>query len=86
MRGISGEIYNIGGHNKNRNSDVIRLILKEFGAPENRIAFAEDRMGHDLRYALDSSKAQRELGWTPESPFEDGLKQTVSWYLENRTW
>lgn len=83
-KGRVGEIYNIGGHNEMRNIDIVRLICHELGKPENLIIFVEDRKGHDLRYAIDPSKIHRELGWLPETKFEDGLKRTIQWYLDNR--
>ena len=83
-KGRVGEIYNIGGHNEMRNIDIVRLICHELGKPESLIIFVEDRKGHDLRYAIDPSKIHRELGWLPETKFEDGLKRTIQWYLDNR--
>ena len=83
-KGRVGEIYNIGGHNEMRNIDIVRLICHELGKPESLITFVEDRKGHDLRYAIDPSKIHRELGWLPETKFEDGLKWTIQWYLDNR--
>lgn len=83
-KGCVGEIYNIGGHNEMRNIDIVRLICHELGKPESLITFVEDRKGHDLRYAIDPSKIHRELGWLPETKFEDGLKRTIQWYLDNR--
>lgn len=92
--GRSGETYNIGGFNEWRNIDVVKLLIKvtdrllgrEEGEDENLITFVNDRPGHDLRYAIDSSKLKRELGWKPSLQFEDGLERTVSWYLENKAW
>ena len=83
-KGRVGEIYNIGGHNEMRNIDIVRLICHELGKPKSLITFVEDRKGHDLRYAIDPSKIHRELGWLPETKFEDGLKRTIQWYLDNR--
>ena len=83
-KGCVGEIYNIGGHNEMRNIDIVRLICHVLGKPESLITFVEDRKGHDLRYAIDPSKIHRELGWLPETKFEDGLKRTIQWYLDNR--
>lgn len=83
-KGCVGEIYNIGGHNEMRNIDIVRLICHELGKQESLITFVEDRKGHDLRYAIDPSKIHRELGWLPETKFEDGLKRTIQWYLDNR--
>lgn len=82
-KGCVGEIYNIGGHNEMRNIDIVRLICHELGKSESLITFVEDRKGHDLRYAIDPSKIHRELGWLPETKFEDGLKRTIQWYLDN---
>ena len=85
-QGKVGEIYNIGGHNERRNLDVVKTILKELGKPESLIHFVTDRPGHDRRYAIDPTKIHNELGWLPETKFEDGIKQTVQWYLENKPW
>ena len=85
-KGRVGEIYNIGGHNEMRNIDIVRLICHELGKPESLITFVEDRKGHDLRYAIDPSKIHRELGWLPETKFEDGVKRTIQWYLDNKEW
>jgi len=95
--GKVGETYNIGGHNEKKNIEVVHLIceLLEELAPEkpkgvanyrDLITFVKDRPGHDLRYAIDASKIERELGWTPQETFESGLRKTVKWYLENRWW
>ena len=85
-QGKVGEIYNIGGHNERRNIDVVKTILKELGKPESLIHFVTDRPGHDRRYAIDPTKIHNELGWLPATKFEDGIKQTVQWYLENKPW
>ena len=84
--GRIGEVYNVGGHNEMRNIDIVKLILKILGKPESLIEFVTDRAGHDLRYAIDPTKIHRELGWLPETRFADGLKKTVAWYLDNRSW
>lgn len=92
--GQSGETYNIGGGNEWRNIDLVRLIVRTTdrllgrpeGASERLITYVTDRAGHDLRYAIDSSKLRRELGWEPAFRFEEGIEQTVCWYLENREW
>lgn len=84
--GRKGEAYNFGGDAERENIFVVKEILKLVGKGEDLIAFVKDRPGHDLRYAMDSSKAQEQLGWTPEYTFEAGLRQTVAWYLENREW
>ena len=82
----SGEIYNIGGHNEMRNIDIVKIILKELGKPESLITFVKDRKGHDMRYAIDPAKIHNELGWLPETKFEDGIKKTIRWYLDNHAW
>ncbi|MBI4417773.1 MAG: dTDP-glucose 4,6-dehydratase [Ignavibacteriales bacterium] len=84
--GRTGEIYNIGGSNEKTNLEVVRLILKQLEKPESLIMFVKDRLGHDRRYAIDSSKIQSELGWKPSVTIEEGLAQTVRWYLEHREW
>ncbi|MCD8299858.1 MAG: dTDP-glucose 4,6-dehydratase [Clostridiales bacterium] len=84
--GRVGEVYNIGGHNEMKNIDIVKLILKELSKPESLITFVTDRKGHDLRYAIDPTKIHNELGWLPETKFEDGIKKTIRWYLENREW
>ena len=85
-KGKSGEVYNIGGHNEMRNIDIVKLICRELGKPESLINYVTDRKGHDLRYAIDSTKIHSELGWLPETKFADGIKKTIDWYLENREW
>ncbi len=85
-QGRAGEVYNVGGHNEMRNIDIVRLICRELGKPESLITYVEDRKGHDLRYAIDPGKIQRELGWTPETAFQEGIRRTIQWYLENREW
>ncbi len=84
--GKSGEIYNIGGNNEKKNIDIVKLILKYLGKSESLIQFVKDRPGHDRRYAIDSTKIQRELGWKPEYNFETGIAETIKWYLENEDW
>ncbi len=85
-KGAPGEIYNIGGNNERRNIEITRLILKELGKPESLINYVTDRLGHDRRYAIDSSKIRRELGWKPDVSFEDGIRDTIRWYKENQSW
>ena len=85
-RGREGEVYNIGGHNEMRNIDIVKLICRELGKPESLITHVADRKGHDRRYAIDPAKIHNELGWLPETKFEDGIKTTIRWYLENRPW
>ena len=84
--GKIGEVYNIGGHNEMRNIDIVKLICKELGKPETLIAHVTDRKGHDQRYAIDPTKIHTELGWLPETKFADGIRKTIQWYLDNRTW
>lgn len=84
--GKVGEVYNVGGHNEMRNIDIVKLICKELGKSEDLITFVKDRKGHDMRYAIDPTKIHNELGWLPETKFEDGIKKTIRWYLDNREW
>lgn len=86
QKGRVGEVYNIGGHNERANIDVVKTILKELGKPEDLIEHVTDRKGHDRRYAIAPTKIHTELGWEPETKFEDGIKKTVKWYLEHRDW
>ncbi|WP_088228894.1 dTDP-glucose 4,6-dehydratase [Desulfosporosinus sp. FKB] len=85
-KGRSGEVYNIGGHNEKTNLEVVMTILRELGKPDSLISYVTDRPGHDMRYAIDPTKIHRELGWIPETRFEDGIKTTIQWYLDNRKW
>lgn len=82
--GKEGEIYNIGGHNERTNLEVVNTIIKQLG--KGKINFVKDRAGHDRRYAIDPTKIHRELGWLPETKFDDGIKLTIDWYLNNRQW
>ncbi len=82
LEGKLGEVYNIGGGNERNNLEITHLILELLGKPESLITFVEDRLGHDRRYSLDSSKIMK-LGWKPETPFEEAMQETVDWYLEN---
>jgi len=84
--GKVGQVYNIGGHNEMRNIDIVKLILRELGKPESLITHVTDRKGHDMRYAIDPTFIHKELGWLPETRFADGIKKTIRWYLDNRTW
>lgn len=84
--GLGGEVYNIGGNNERTNMQITKLLLNELGKGENLIRYVEDRLGHDRRYAIDSSKMQRELGWTPKYTFETGIKETIGWYKANQVW
>ena len=93
-KGTIGSSYNVGGHNEWKNIDLINLLCKIMDKKLNRpagtsaklITFVKDRAGHDLRYAIDSSKIQKELGWKPSLQFEEGLEKTVDWYLANGKW
>ena len=86
FEGKPGAIYNFGGGNEMVNLDVVKLILKKLGKPESLISFVTDRLGHDRRYAIDSSFAQRELKWKPLRSFEEGLEETIQWYMDNPSW
>ena len=85
-KGRAGEVYNVGGHNERTNLEVVKTILKELGKLESLITFVTDRPGHDMRYAIDPTKIHSELGWLPETKFEDGIRQTIQWYLDNKKW
>ena len=85
-KGREGEVYNVGGHNERTNLEVVKTVLRELGKPESLITFVTDRPGHDRRYAIDPGKIHAELGWLPRTSFDDGIRQTVCWYLDNRTW
>ncbi len=85
-KGKDGEVYNIGGHNEKTNLEVVKTILRELGKPESLITYVKDRAGHDMRYAIDPSKTRRELGWEPTTLFDEGIKKTIKWYLDNRSW
>lgn len=84
--GKIGEVYNIGGHNEKTNLEVVKIILKEIGKSENLIKYVNDRPGHDMRYAIDATKIHKELGWLPATKFDDGIKKTIKWYLDNKVW
>lgn len=84
--GRVGEVYNIGGHNEMRNIDIVKLICRELGKPESLITYVTDRKGHDMRYAIDPTKIHSELGWLPETKFEEGILKTIDWYLTHREW
>ena len=85
-KGREGEVYNVGGHNERTNLDIVRLICKALGKSESLITFVADRKGHDMRYAIDPTKIHNELGWLPETKFEDGIQMTIQWYLDNKSW
>lgn len=84
--GTPGEVYNIGGHNEKTNMEVVLIILKELGKSEDLIKFVTDRLGHDMRYAIDARKIGRTLGWTPSVLFKDGISMTIKWYLDHKDW
>ncbi len=84
--GIPGEVYNIGGNNEKPNIEITKLLIKALGKTESLINYVEDRLGHDRRYAIDSSKIMKELGWKPSVTFEEGIQLTIDWYLENEDW
>ena len=84
--GRDGEVYNIGGHNERTNLEVVKTILKALNKPESLISFVKDRPGHDLRYAIDPTKMETELGWKPVHNFDTGIVETIKWNLENQDW
>lgn len=84
--GRVGEVYNVGGHNEMKNIDIVKIICNALGKPESLITHVVDRKGHDMRYAIDPTKIHNELGWLPETKFEDGIKKTIEWYLANEDW
>ncbi len=85
-KGKEGEVYNIGGHNEKTNLEVVKMVLKILEKPESLIRYVTDRPGHDLRYAIDPTKMERELGWKPEYTFDTGMDKTIKWYLSNKEW
>ena len=85
-KGKIGEVYNIGGHNEKTNMEITRLILDAMGKDESSIKYVEDRLGHDRRYAISNDKITSELGWAPSVTFEQGIKMTIDWYLNNQDW
>ncbi len=85
-KGKTGEVYNVGGHNEKTNIEITKLILENMGRDESMIEYVKDRPGHDRRYAIDNSKITNELGWKPSKTFEEGIKDTINWYLENQDW
>jgi len=85
-KGRIGEVYNVGGHNEMANIDIVKLIIQALGKSEDLITYVADRKGHDMRYAIDPTKIHTELGWLPETKFADGIKKTIQWYLDNRSW
>ena len=85
-KGKVGEVYNLGGHNEKANIEIVKIILKELNKPESLITHVTDRKGHDQRYAIDPSKAMKELGWAPTTMFKDGIKLTIEWYKNHMDW
>jgi dTDP-glucose 4,6-dehydratase len=85
-KGKVGGIYNVGGHNEMKNIDIVKLICQALDKPESLITHVTDRKGHDMRYAIDPTKIHNELGWLPETKFADGIKKTIKWYLDNKSW
>ncbi len=86
VKGVTGDVYCIGARSERPNLDIVRTILDAVGAPHSLITYVTDRPGHDRRYAIDPSKAERELDWTPRETFEGGIGRTVAWYRDNREW
>ncbi len=84
--GRVGEVYNIGGHNEMKNIDIVKIICKELNKPESLITYVTDRKGHDMRYAIDPAKIHGELGWLPTTMFEQGIRKTIRWYIDNSEW
>ena len=84
--GRVGEVYNIGGHNERANIDVVKTILSALGKGESLITYVTDRPGHDQRYAIDPTKVNNELGWLPKTSFDEGIKKTIQWYMDNQEW
>lgn len=85
-KGKAGEVYNVGGHNEKANIEVVKGILKQLNKPETLIQYVTDRLGHDMRYAIDPTKISQELGWQPTTMFSEGILKTIEWYLENTAW
>lgn len=85
-KGKAGEVYNIGSNSEKQNIEIVRLIISELGKSEGLIQFVKDRLGHDKRYAMDISKTSKELGWEPEYSFEEGIRETIDWYMGNMEW
>lgn len=85
-KGVDGEVYNVGGNNEKANIEIVKLIISTLGKSENLIKYVKDRPGHDRRYAIDNAKITTQLGWKPEYTFEQGMKETIQWYLDNTEW
>ena len=84
--GKEGQVYNVGGHNEKRNIDIVKLIVAATGQSEDLITYVTDRKGHDQRYAIDPTFIHNELGWLPETKFENGIEQTIRWYMDHKPW
>ncbi|MED4070072.1 dTDP-glucose 4,6-dehydratase [Priestia endophytica] len=85
-KGVTGEVYNIGGHNEKTNNEIVHFIVEKLGVSKDLIMFVEDRLGHDRRYAIHATKMKRELGWEPTYTFEKGMDETIRWYVEHEKW
>lgn len=85
-KGVDGEVYNIGGNNEKANIEIVKLIIKTLGKSEELIKYVKDRPGHDRRYAIDNTKITTQLGWVPSYTFEEGMRETIAWYLDNTGW
>lgn len=85
-KGKDGEVYNIGGNNEKINIEIVKLIIKTLGKSDNLIKYIKDRLGHDRRYAIDNTKITTQLGWKPVYTFEQGIEETIQWYLDNTDW
>ncbi len=85
-KGEIGEIYNVGGNNEKANIEIVKLIIETLGKSDNLIKYVKDRPGHDRRYAIDNTKITTQLGWAPSYTFEQGIKETIQWYLDNQKW
>ncbi len=86
QKGKIGEVYNIGGNNEKANIEIVKLIINALGKSEDLITYVKDRPGHDRRYAIDNSKITNKLGWSPSYTFEQGIKETVQWFIDNQEW
>jgi dTDP-glucose 4,6-dehydratase len=85
-KGRPGEVYNIGGHNERTNNEIVHLIVEKLGVSKDLIKYVADRPGHDRRYAIDPTKIMTELGWKPQYTFENGIVETIQWYIDNQEW
>ncbi len=85
-KGRSGEVYNVGGHNERTNNEIVEIIADYLKLPKERIKYVKDRLGHDLRYAIDPTKLETELGWKPKYTFDTGIIETIEWYLNHEDW